>query len=233
MDSYSDIVSASSQALMSSLMWGASYFIVALAPLYIYIKKMTGKEERQNPTPFFEVVGSALIVQIGALLLFTILGTFVQTINIGNNDLKPEKGFQIFFGSGNELIDDRWGGYLTSFSTDSKALTSFGNEAKGVGFLANKYVGIVYRFFILLMFFIMCFFIIVDYMRKFKDGEQRVDVFSKMYSTAATTIVFVLVLNIHSIVAAAYPSFFGINEDAVAINFVAYFQKIIADIFYT
>lgn len=232
MNNYSDISSVSSQALMSSMFWGVAYFIVLLIPLYIYLKKVFSKEEQQNSTPFFELVGQAMILQIASLIVFAIIGTFIQTINIGNNDLKPKGAYAIFFGNGGELLDERWGNYLTSFTNDSSAQTSFGNEAKGVAFLANKYIGIIYRIFILILFLLMFFFVAVTYFRKFKDGEAQVNVFSRMYSTFVTSIIFIMMINIHSLIASSLPTFFGISSDAKAINFISYFQTVIAEVFY-
>lgn len=232
MNSYSEISSVASNALMSALFWGVAYFIVLFVPLYIYLRKFS-KEEQNNSTPFFEMVGQALILQIGALIVFAIIGTFIQTVNIGNNDLKPKNGYTIFFGNGSELIDARWGNYLSQFMNDSAAQTSFGNEAKGVAFLAIKYVGILYRIFIMVLFFLFVFYILVIYFRQFREGEQQTNTFSRMFSTFLTTIAFVFTVEIHSIVASSLPIYFGIPSDAKAINFINYFQSVIADLFYT
>lgn len=232
MNAYSDIIGLSSQALMSSMFWGITYFIVLFVPLYVYLKKFTSDKEQNSPTPFIEIVGQALILQLGALFMFAIIGTFLQYINIGSSDLKPEKAFLIFFGSSNELIDQRWGGYLSSLHNDSAALTRFGSEAKGVAFLANKYIGIIYRLFIIFLFFMIFYFLLINFLRKFKDGEQQVNVFSKMYSAAVTSVIFVMIVIIHSMIAASLPSWFGIPFDSISVNFISYFQSVIADIFY-
>lgn len=236
MGGYSELIGMSSNALLSSMFWGISYFIVLLAPMYVYLNSFFSKEEKAKAGSFHEVIGYALVIQIGALLMFLVLGVFLTTINIGNSDLKPEKAFFIFFGSGNELLDVRWDNHLQSLAGDSAALTKFGNEAKGVAFLANKYIGVFYRIFILLIFFSMLFFILVNFTRKFNDAEGRAsqdpNVFGRLYGTFATVVAFVLLVVMHSMIASTLPASFGIQFDAVAINFIPYFQQVVGSTFY-
>lgn len=232
MDSYADIIGLSSQALMSSMIWGVTYFIVLLAPLYIYLSTFFSKDEINRATPFHEIAGQALVIQIGALIMFAILGSFLSNINIGNSDLKPEKAFKVFFGSGSELIDERWSGYLTSLSGDSASLTTFGNEAKGVAFLANKYIGIVYRIFILFIFFSLLFYTIASLTRKFRDGEQQINLFTRIYQTFVSVVFFVLLVGMHGAIAKTLPTFFGVPTDTVSVDFIKYFQKVVSSTFY-
>ena len=232
MGGYSELIGMSSNALLSSMFWGLSYFIVLLAPMYVYLNSFFSNKQEEKATSFMETVGYALALQVGVLLAFLVVGVFLQTINVGNSDLKPERAFYIFFGTGADLIDVRWGEHIKSLASDSAALTKFGNEAKGVAFLANKYIGTFYRILILLLFFAIMFFSIVNLTRRFKDGEQNPDVFSRMYATFLTAVTFVGLVVLHSMVASSLPASFGIQHDAIAINFIPYFQQVISSTFY-
>lgn len=233
MNSYGDIIGLTSQALFSSMIWGVTYFIVLLAPLYIYMGNFLQKDKTTSGTiPFYETVGQAMATQIGALLIFAILGTFLNTISIGNSDLRPDKAFKVFFGSGDELIDERWSGYLSSLSTDTSNLTKFGNEAKGVAFLANKYIGITYKLFILFLFIAFIWFIMINLTKRYGEGELKWNIFERLYQVFVSTVLFVLVIGIHSETAKALPTFFGVPSTAVSVDFIKYFQKVIATIFY-
>lgn len=225
MNSYTDIISVSSQALLSSSFWGLTYFFVIFSPFFAYGRRFISQEI----TPLFETVAIALLLQVGTMTAFTVIGIFIENINIGNNHLNPTSAFAIFFGNGSELIDIRWGSYVTSISNDSSALTSFGNEAKGVAFLFNKYIGIIYRYLIMLLFLFSFYYIFAEYMR---TGTYEYQIFQRLYSLFFKIITLMLLVGIHSTIGVTYVSYFGI-EDSIATNMISTFQKIISEIFYT
>jgi len=232
MDSYTNIIGQTSFALMSSMIWGVAFFVVLFVPLYVYIKHFMSSDNQQKTISVSETIAFALLLQIGTLFAFAIIGVFIEKINIGNNGLKPSKSYELFFGNGNELIDERWGSYLKSLETDSTALTALGAESKGTAFLANKYIGILYKLFIILLFYIVIFSIFNSFYKSFQDRENNPNMFGRLYSFFAKGVFFTLLIIIHSLIAAELPSFFGINRDSVGINFIPYFQAVISSILY-
>ena len=134
---YGDIIALSSHSLLSATFWGVAYFIVLLSPLFVYIRESL-KDDKARAVMIYEVMGAALLLQIGALTLFLFLGTFLTHINVGVNHLRPESALKIFFGSGGDTLTQRWDGYLSQSMSDNST-KGFGNEAKGVSFLLNKY----------------------------------------------------------------------------------------------
>lgn len=225
MSSYAELVGLTSQTLISSSFWGLSYFIVLLIPLYAYTRRFISIDV----TPLFETIAYALFLQIGVMIVFSVIGVFIESINIGVNHLNPSKAFPIFFGNGSELLDTRWSAYAQQFSGDSSAQTSFGSEAKGVVFILNKYIGVVYRIFLVFAFLFSFYYIFAEYMKS-EDSENNV--FQRLYGTMFKVISFMLLVNIHASVGVAYVSYFGV-EDSKATNMISAFQSIIAEIFYT
>ncbi len=226
---YGDIIALSSHSLLSATFWGVAYFIVLLSPLFVYIRESL-KDDKARAVMIYEVMGAALLLQIGALTLFLFLGTFLTHINVGVNHLRPESALKIFFGSGGDTLTERWDGYLSQSMSDN-SIKGFGNEAKGVSFLLNKYIGLIYEFFMLLLFFAFMIFSLLNFTRQFHDGES-VNLFQKLYSTFVTMLFIVLATGIHSIIAKALPVAFGIPDTTLSIDFIPYFQKVIALTFY-
>ena len=227
---YGDIMALSSHSLLSATFWGVAYFIVLLSPVFIYIRE-SFKEDKAKAVMIYEVMGAALIFQIGALTLFLFLGTFLTNINVGVNHLRPESALKIFFGSGGDTLTERWDGYLSQVSSDTNSLKGFGDEAKGVSFLLNKYIGLVYEFFMLLLFFSFMIFALVKFTRQFENNENS-NLLMKLYNTFLSMIFIVLATGIHSIIAKALPVSFGVPDTTLSVDFIKYFQKVIALTFY-
>ena len=93
---YGDIIALRSHSLLSATFWGVAYFIVLLSPLFVYIRESL-KDDKARAVMIYEVMGAALLLQIGALTLFLFLGTFLTHINVGVNHLRPESALKIFF----------------------------------------------------------------------------------------------------------------------------------------
>lgn len=228
---YSNIIGANSNLLMSALVFGCTYFIVLFSPIVVYMKSYFSKDDKPI---LAELIGKALVIELGLVFLFTILGIFIETVSISGNDIKPTKAFPIFFGDGSQLIDVYWGGYLNQFMSDSSA-SAFGSESKGVGFMAGKYIGIIYKLIILGGYLAMLWLFVTSYFRQKAEAERQnsqIGVIQVLFTFLITSIGAILVLVIHSNIASMYPAYFGIDSDAMGINFVKYSQAVVSSVFY-
>lgn len=230
---YSNIMSANSNLLMSSLVFGCTYFIILFSPLVVYMKSYFSKEDKQI---LAELIGKAMVIQLGLTFLFTILGIFIETVSISGNDIKPTKAFPIFFGNGSELLDVYWSGYLNQFMSDSSSSSAFGSEAKGIGFMAGKYIGILYKLIILGGYLAILWLFVTSYFRQKAEAERQnsqVGVIQMLFTFLLSSIGAILILIIHSNIASMYPSYFGIDSDAIGINFIKYSQTVVSSVFYS
>ena len=230
---YSNIMSANSNLLMSSLIFGCTYFIVLFSPIVVYMKSYFSKDDKPI---LAELIGKALVIQLGLVFLFTILGIFIETVSISGNDIKPTKAFPLFFGNGNELLDVYWSGYLNQFMSDSSSSSAFGSEGKGVGFMAGKYIGILYKLIILAGYLAILWIFIASYFKQRAEAERQnsqIGTIQILFSFLFSSIGTILILITHSNIASMYPAYFGMDSDAVGINFIKYSQTVVSSIFYT
>ena len=187
----------------SALIWGIGILIVVFIPFITYAKYFFSDERYKSELTFFEIIVKAFIIQIAALILFSILAKGVEYALPSNSPYQAAYGLKVFFFGGN--LSNSNLPFWTIWENIANS-TSFQNNnpisqtiyiIKNVMYVLSLITELLF-FFVFLMVFTFPFVDLIKHLNtNSKFGQSESSLFEILFGTFIKTIAFFLIAYIH------------------------------------